>query len=263
MQFPKYITYLLIAILIIGIACLYFAFVNKKDTNAQSDLLLAMADNLSGKKGNQQSAVSKEQPQPEEDKEEIEEDNNTTVEVADKLYFKKPLTIFETKYAQAFKPEVDQEFAFANNFYPLCDKFAAGITEFSDEEKSFYEENTELVDNYVNDLKSKMAASQSTNPPVSQSTNLSKANPPMTAEERTKIILSLFEDNVPKTVSEISSLYAAKANRSDSRGTMYGYLTKLEQAGIVLQQKIATKVYYGIPEWFDGKKLKPEYKKKI
>lgn len=87
----------------------------------------------------------------------------------------------------------------------------------------------------------------------------------MASGERLKIILGFFDDGVPKTVTDLANLYAEKTGTKVNKGnisTIFGKLVKNHQLVCTKAGK-DSKVYHGLPEWFNGSKLKPEYKSKI
>lgn len=317
--FPKYITWLLIAIIIIGIALLYFSITNKKDTNSQNDLLLAMAQKLgAGEVPSPKPQVPNSKEQPEE---KSAEDEDEIIRISDKLCFGKQLTKEEKDFQKKWDADVKKELANSQGILKtVIDKFLSGATEFEEYEQDFYENNKEEIDtiihnqklfagiidklvkgetdfteeqlqfqqNYPKEIEKelkriRMAETPSTinhqpstithhpspiNPPLFPKPNhdFGKANPPLAKEERLKLILSFFTDGIPKTISELSPMYAKATGTKGSAGSLYNLFGRLEEGTLQTQKMIIderAKVYYGLPEWFDGKKLKKEYKSKI
>lgn len=252
-------TYLLIVVLIVVVAVLYFVYNNKKEVSSQSDLLLAMAKKIGTQPVHKQ-AESNEPP------EETEEDGFEIVRIAEKLYRHEPLTAKEKKFQSLFQNQIEEELAYCNQFYPLVKKFVDGVTEFTDAEKEFYDNNSSAIEAELNRIKE---SSNPDNSPTHQLTNsptLSGGNPPLAQGERLKVILGFFEDGIPKTVTDISSLYAQKTGTAPSKGNMSTIFGKLEGKELMCEEikhNSRWKIFYGLPEWFDGKKLKKEYKQKI
>lgn len=287
--FPKYITYLLIAILIIALACLFFAFTNKKDTDSQSDLLRAMAEKL--RVENQSDKNESKHNKSEQAIAKTEEDEIQIIRIADIICFGEELDADEKKFYKRFKSDIDKELEYSRGtLSSIIEKFMSDKNDFSDDQKKYYEVNQEKIDyiiqhkKYFNSLIKKLiegATDFSTeelqfqeNYPKeieaelkrlkkTSDNKLSKANPPLAAGERLKIILSLFDDGIPKIAAEIARLYAKKTDTKVHTGNMSGIIGKLVDDHKLLNVKIDSKFYLAPPEWFDGRKLKPEYKEKI
>lgn len=260
-MYSKIDRYILIAILVVVIIVLYFSYKNNKDTGEQSSLLLSMANRLDF---NTLPPVKTEQVDntPLIPREETPEDGPEIIRIAEKIYSGKDLTAHEKQFQIIFANEINEEIEFCHKFYPLVKKFIEGEKEFTDEEKQFYENNSEAIESELKRLRSK----QLDNDENSSSDNLTGANPPLAPGERLKMILSFFEDGIPKTVTQLADLYASKTGTKASKGNISTIFSKLE-GNQLLWQKIEHnsrwKVFYGLPEWFDGKKLKKEFKQKI
>lgn len=259
-MYNKIDRYILIAVLVVVIAILYFVYKNKQETGDQSNLLLAMADKLGASS----------EPEAKADTYKITEDDNTTVTIAEKLYFKKGLTQIESEYYHVYKDQVEAEFEFSKSYHPLVNKFVIGATEFTDDEKAFYDANKDIIDAEV-ERRKEMNANKAIIVPLHPADEtdpaiIKGANPPMARGERLKVILSFFEDGVPKSVTQLSELYAAHTGSPVNKGNMSSMFGKLEGKELLhqdIQKDGRWRVYYGLPEWFDGKKLKKEYKLKI
>lgn len=93
MNFPKINMYLLIVVIILLAAALYFLFINKKDTTAQSELLMQMAKKM-GAEGVEK-IIKTESDKAElpikEDESPVptDEDWKNIYAISEKLYFKK------------------------------------------------------------------------------------------------------------------------------------------------------------------------------
>lgn len=269
--------YILIAILIIVIVIFYFVYNNKKDTISQSELLLAMAakmqitpinkvvENLALKTENNSKTDSS-------DNEETEQDSIEIVRIAEKIYSDLELTKKEKEFESVFSEEIQEEVAYCAQFYPLVKKFVSGEKEFTDQEKEFYENHSDAIESELNKIKASQAIKDegNNNPviiPLLEASNVPEGgNPPLAQGERLKVILSFFEDSIPKTVTEISNLYSQKTGTIASKGNMSTIFGKLEGKELLwekIKHNSRWKIFYGLPEWFDGKKLKKEYKQKI
>lgn len=297
-MFGKIDRYLLIAILAVGLVCLYFLFVNKKDTNDQSNLLVAMAKKLH--------ADIPEKHQEEADKEEDEEENKPEatetsltdedqqqiLTIADKLCFGVELDEDEKQFHKAFPEEISKELKNSRHILSIItDKFLKGEKEFTEFEQEYYAVNQEYIDEIVHTKKllasvinkitigntdftvEEMQVQKNYPAQIEQELAIIQkekdkfkgGNPPMVAGERLKIILGFFEDGVPKTVTDLANLYAEKTGTKVNKGnmsTIFGKLVKDHQL-ICIKAGKDNKIYHGLPEWFNGSKLKPEYKQKI
>ena len=293
-MYGKIDRYLLIAVVIIGLACLYFLFTGNKKDNDRDSLLLQMARKLGASdfmeeeypekksQGKQQS-----RPEPTEEEEEV-----YITSIADKLCFSKPLDAQELEFQKRFSKEINDELANSKKVLAiLVNKFMTDVKEFDTFEKEFYEANKEEIDQIINNHKLRDSVIQKLldgkndftaeelqfqqtyasyieqelakrkQPPVS----LQGANPPMAADQRLKVILSLFEDKVPKTVTQITELYAELTSTKPHTGNRSVDLGKMVDDGLLKCTKAGKdkKVYHGPPDWFEGKLLKEEYKQNI
>lgn len=295
MQLPKYIPYLLAGIFIVSLASLYFLITNKKDTDNQSDVLSAQsgllialakklgADNPPSTSSAKESVAPALKTQEEEDK---------IIIISDKICFNKPLDADEKEFQNRFPNEIKKESQRSKQtLTSVIDKFLAGKNDFNQSEQDFYQDNQADIDTMVQDKKlfasviDKLVAGktdftpaeleyQQNNPKGIEaelarikkgSEKLASATPPHAANDRLKIILSFFENKIPKTVSEICKLYAEKTNTNPDKGNFSRILGKIVDDGFLVCQsaKNGAKVYHGLPDWFENKKLKPEYQQKI
>lgn len=258
MNYAKINMFLLI-LAIAGIAAaLYFLFINKKDTNTQTEALLQMMG-----EGGKKLKVKSEKEEVEQSAEPAEptaEDWKKIYAISEKIYFKKPLTIHEKKIQKDFDSYIQADIEYCEQFYPVVEKIVKE-EQLIGEEQAFYEDNKEQVDARVEHSKLKVKKSESVKVEQPDKSDLTKANPPVNIEERNKKILSLFEDGVPKSVPQIKPLYM-KATGHDPGKNLYRIFGKLE-GKFLTPYKHGTITYYCLPEWFDGRKLKSEFKNKI
>lgn len=290
MNWAKINTFLLIVVIIgIGVA-LYFLFTNKKDNARQNDALAVILKSIYGEE------IPAKEEKVEKKKEELpaeptEKDWEQIYAISEKIYFKKPRTEFEKKFQKRFDTYINADVEYCNEFYPIIDKMIAD-TELNAIENEFYKVNKEDVDKevYFRNLKAvtkKLSSKEelnekekefyeankekistklslyieNNNNEVSQLTELAKSNPPLAVEERNKQILSFFEDGIPKTVPQISELFKS-ATGHDYAKNIYRVLGSLE-GKFLTPYKHGKITYYCLPEWFDGRKLKPEFKNAI
>jgi hypothetical protein len=81
-------------------------------------------------------------------------------------------------------------------------------------------------------------------------------------------ILNLFNDGIPKTTRQLMIAYNEATNKKFEFSSFSGRFSILVNKGFIKKHQIKsnpleTRFYYGIPEWFDGNKLKEEYLTKI
>lgn len=258
MNWAKINTFLLIVVIIgIGVA-LYFLFTNKKDNARQNDALAAILKSIYGEE------IPAKEEKVEKKKEELpaeptEKDWEQIYAISEKIYFKKPRTEFEKKFQKRFDTYINADVEYCNQFYPLVDKMVKEEA-LNEAEQAFYAENKEQVDTEVENKKSK-APSAKVEAPDKVGEELAKSNPPLAVEERNKQILSFFEDGIPKTVPQISELFKS-ATGHDYAKNIYRVLGSLE-GKFLTPYKHGKITYYCLPEWFDGRKLKPEFKNAI
>lgn len=270
MNFAKINTFLLIAVILILAGIFYFVFVNKKDMNALWDILQPVS-----KKGTKDKArePSEEQAEPEASNlkpetgviEPSEDDWKFIYSISEKLYFKKPLTVYEKNLKDKFPEQIAKDLEFCNEFYPVVVAMVDG-TELTDDQKAFYEVNKEDVDAEVEHRKNIVGSQQQAigkEQPESGkqgtgSDNLEKGKPPLAIAERNNLILSFFEDKIPKTAKKLYELYTA-ATGHDYGKNWYRVMASLEGKFLTPQKK-GKITFYCLPEWFDGRKLKDQFK---
>lgn len=269
-MYSKIDRYILIAVLVVVIAILYFVYKNKKDTGDQSSLLLAMADKIG--------AVKYEAPIEEENEtiQETEQSNalseeewNDIVRIARSRYFKKPLSQWDKKTEEKFKDAIADEIEYCNQFYPILYKLKLHL-QLTEEEINFRDK---YIAEFEDELQKNNFEIESNNKPdevdspntedthSDQQSTISKATPPLASDEKLKIILSLFEDGVIKMVSEMADLYFKKSGvKLHANSSLFGRLEDEEKIKCQhIPHRGSDRVFYGLPEWFEGKKLKKEY----
>ncbi len=303
MLYGKIDRYILIAILVVAVLAVALIFMTRKENNehhdAQDDLLLAMAEKLRVSpiihESQVQEVKSKDKPASkaayptEEEEEEI-------IALADKICFNQVLTAEEKALQAKFPKEVQKRLEQSKQILTnIINKFLAGSKDFNEYEKEYYEAFQEHIDSIMNFKKSLAAIAlkisngitdfspeelqfQANHPKqieialaeikkkddVKGSNDLKGANPPVSADQRLKIILNLFEDGIPKTVTELATLYAEKAKVPFNKGNMSKVFGKLvDQEQLMCEKFRNRKVYHGPPTWFENKKLKSHYKQNI
>lgn len=246
----------LLIVAIIGIAAaLYFLVMNSKHMNVQTEALMKIMGCKSKVKSEEEVEQSAEPAEP------TAEDWKKIYAISEKIYFMKPLTIHEKKIQKEFDSYIQADIAYCEQFYPIIEKIVKE-EQLIGEEQAFYEDNKEQVDAQVAHRK-EQALKQPPENSKSEILNpkLNGANPPLNIEERNKKILSLFEDGIPKSVPQIKPLYMT-ATGTDPGKNLYRIFGKLE-GKFFTPYKDGRITYYCLPEWFEGRKLKPEFKNKI
>lgn len=306
-MFSKIDRYLLIAILIVVCACLYFLFTNKRDTNAQSDLMIAIARNLRNASKNNEvdkgSVQEKGKTDPAEEEEEEEEEEikltpaqeAAILKIADKLCFGIELDPAEEKFYSEFKKSIDAELVTSKTMLNnIIDKFLSGasLKDFHEVEKEFYENNqanidtiiyerkllasiTHKIKNSITEFTEEEEKYKENNPKLIEEAlsklkqiaeggkELKGANPPLAAAERLKLILSFFDDKKVKTITELAEMYAESTKTKMHKGnvgTILGnYVNEGKLKCIKESNGSNAKVYHGLPQWFSDKKLIAEF----
>jgi hypothetical protein len=220
--------------------------------------------------------------------------------ISDKLFSGTQLNKQEKSIYAKFESYVLTDLEFLKQLRPIVEKLALqenqdGL-ELTNEEQIFYEANKDTVDQEVEHRKKQSAVWKSqvsssdkqqsgllsdkpaTSEPDTadvptpnsserspsdrlQTPDLTKSNPPLAKDKRNEVILSLFLDGIPKTAPQLHERYKKATGHDYGKnwgrvlGSMEGkFLTPIRNKG-------NNKIYYALPEWFDGKKLKEEYKK--
>lgn len=272
MNFGKINMILLIVVIVIALVILYFVFFNKKDMKRQDDALATILKQFTGgERESEQKPEARSQKPEEQPGEPTEKEWESIYRVSDKIYKGEGLTQKEAAIQKKFQSQIFEDLEFLKVFYPVCDKLQKS-EELSEDDKAFYEANKEMIDaevNHRNGVRSpeigdkqpastSPASSPNSKPPTP---HLNKADPPTAIDKRNQTILSFFSDGVPKTAKTILNLFK-EATGHDYGKNMHRVLGQLE-GKFLTPLKVGNITYYNLPEWFDGRKLKPEYKKNI
>lgn len=85
----------------------------------------------------------------------------------------------------------------------------------------------------------------------------------LTADEKKVLILTFFDDAKAKTVNDVAKMLAKATGIKPNEGNTHTLLKSLIENKNLFTQELKhggkKKVFYGLPDWFDGKKLKKEY----
>lgn len=301
MLYGKIDRYILIAILVVAVIAVVLIFMTRKENNehhdAQDDLLLAMAEKLRVSPTIHESQVQEVKSKDKVASKAAEPtEEEEIIAIADKICFNQHLTAeekalqakfpkevqkrleqskqilgniinkfvsgskdfseYEKEYYEAFQEQIDSIMNFKKSLDAIVLKISKGITDFSDEELQFQQNHPKQIELALAQIKKKDDAKGSN--------DLKGANPPISADQRLKIILNLFEDGIPKTVTELATLYAQKAKVTFNKGNMSKVFGKLvDQEQLMCEKFRNGKVYHGPPNWFENKKLKNHYKQNI
>lgn len=299
MLYGKIDRYILIAILVVAILAVALIFITRKENNerhdSQDDLLMAMAEKL--RVSNMPNQPSSQEEKPKSKKNEpTEDEEDQIIDIADKICFNMELNAeekslqvkfpqeiqkrlqqsrqilgsiinkfisgskdfdeYEKEYYENFQEQIDNIIIFKKSVDAIVLKISQGITDFSDEELQFKQKYPKQIEAALLQIKR--------NESGKESNNLKGANPPVSADERLKIILNIFEDEIPRTVTELATIYAEKAKVTFNKGNMSKIFGKLVDNGQLMCEKFKNgKVYHGLPSWFENKKLKSNYKQNI
>lgn len=179
----------------------------------------------------------------------------------------KEFSEFEQEYYNVNQHDIDAIINYEKQLASIVLKITRGITDFSTEELQFQQNNAKEIEAALKDI-SELSENKKSDAAAKSSQDKSKkgANPPLAAGERLKLILGFFEDGIPKTVTQIAELYSKKTGTASSKGNISSIFGKLEGNQLLwqeIQHNSRWKIFYGLPEWFEGKKLKKEFKEKI
>lgn len=88
------------------------------------------------------------------------------------------------------------------------------------------------------------------------------------AESRTESVRIVLSDGYPRTARMLMEAYNARRNSASTLSSFSAFITELLKAGVVKKHLIEsnpmpTRNWYGLAEWFDGPKIKEEYRRKI
>ncbi len=78
------------------------------------------------------------------------------------------------------------------------------------------------------------------------------------------VLEDLRDGNVPKTTRQLMESYVSKTGKKTDITGFSGQVTPLKKENLIKTHTIpgnsqGTKYYQGLPEWFEGDNLKPEY----
>lgn len=255
--------YLMIAL--IGVVLFILLKMNKV-MSLQTTLMIGMAGKM-GVKFDEEVPEAKKvavTPPPAQEQESEGEEENTDeeiVRIAEKLYKGKSLTKKDKDFYDKFKKEIDEE----SEFFLTDD--LKGISEKITNRQELNEGEAELYKENYEDFKDELKLAELTeNIPVVPIPEKDLVRPE-NETERIQLLLSFFSDGMPKVIGALAKMYADKTGLAVSTGNTAKLLDKMLEAKTLMNQKILhesrNKVFYGLPDWFDGKKFQKEYLKKL
>lgn len=205
--------------------------------------------------------------------EELENSKRILSIVIDKfLTGSKDFEDYEKEFYEANKEEIDSIVQYEKLFTSIVLKLTQGQNDFSPAELEFQQNYPKEIEAELKRIKGEDTPAApspiSHLPPDSYRGTIPAkgANPPLAQGERLKIVLSLFDDGMPKSAKTITQLYSEKTGTALSKGNISDVLGRIEGKQLLYQEikgRSDGKYFYGLPEWFDRKKLKKEYKSKI
>ena len=265
-KLTKYLPYIAIAVVV------YILWSMSRVQNAHTALLIQMAGKL-GILPNDQSVgippeaiksfhVTTPQKQAPETPAETESEDERIVRIAEKIYSGKNVGKADQSFYAQFSKDIEEEVQFflEDDLRTISEKITNG--------QEISEEQVDLYQKHYTDLSGKLSLKELTIADVTIIPTVKKEIiEPQTKEERKHIVMTFFEDGMPKIIGTIAKLYADKTGLAVSTGNTAKLLDSLLEEKKLMNQKILhnkrNKVFYGRPEWFDGKKFQKEYFKKI
>ena len=259
-KLTKFLPYIFLAVVV------YILWSISRVQNAHTALLIQMAGKL-GIPPNDHVAEIHPSPQAITPKKETQEPPTETederiVRIAEKIYSGKNVSKADQSFYAQFSKDIEEEVQFflEDDLRTISEKITNG-QEISEEEVALYQK-------HYTDLSGKLSLKELTIADVKIIPTVKKEIiEPQTKEERKHIVMTFFEDGMPKIIGTIANLYADKTGLAVSTGNTAKLLDSLLEEKKLMNQKILhnkrNKVFYGRPEWFDGKKFQKEYLKKI
>ena len=194
----------------------------------------------------------------------------------------KEFDTFEQEFYTANQQEIDTIVHSRKVLDSVVSKIIEGRDDFTAEELQSQQTYPQYIEHALAQIKAAnpnvktpAAFTDQSNPPgapagpqlpaADSDPSLTKANPPMAAGERLKLILSFFEDKIPKNITQIANLYAQETKTKAHTGNISTTVGTLVEEGKLMCVKAGknNKVYHGPPQWFDKKRMKEEYLKNI
>lgn len=248
-------------LVLIGIV-LFLLYRMNKMMNMQTSLLIGMAGKLGVIPEDKPQATShKPQENTEHQEPSKEEQDEEIVRIAEKLYNGKILSKKDKEFYKEFKKDIDEETVYflADDLQRISDAIK-NETELTEEDVAMYKKNFDA-------FKDKLKLEELPAEVKIKEVKKREINTPDTPEGKEKLMMSFFEDGIPKTLTTLAELYAKECGLVVSSGNTSKIVYKLEEDEKIKGQKILhqsrNKIFYGLPDWFEGKKLKKEVRKKI
>lgn len=217
-----------IMLLLLGVVLFMLVKMNKV-MGAQTNLMIGMAEKLgisNGSVNTQHEAIKSKT----EHKKELESDDEEIVRIAERLYAGKSLSKKDTEYYKAFKKDIDEEaeFFLADDMNRIAGEINAG-NELTQEDATLYIKN-------LSEFKEKLNLPDIT-VPVKEKT-VKEGIVLETMEDRKHLLLTYFNDGIPKTKGVLATLYADDAGLVVSEGNTAKLLDKLLEEKKLMNQKM-------------------------
>lgn len=245
-------------VVLIGIVIFILWRMNKV-MNMQTSLLIGMA----GKLGvlPQENKVRSQKSQENTEHQEPENNDDEIVRIAEKIYNGKNLNKKDKEFYEKFEKDINEETGFF-----LQDDLKR-IAEDIKSEKELTQDDIDLYKGSLKKFQKELDLPELPSEVKVKEVIKKEMNVPPTSEGKEKLIMSFFEDGIPKTLSILAELYANECGLVPSTGNTSKIVYKLEEDEKLKSKKILhqsrNKIFYGLPFWFDNKKFKKEYLQKI
>lgn len=260
--------------IILIIAVLFILFRMNKVMASQTTFMMNMAQHIGmnpaspprtvpAQQSNQQSASP---PASSEPAQETEEDSKEIVRIAEKLMRGKNLTKAEKEFQAKFSAQIEEEkgFSIEEEMTRIALEIKKDGAECTQEEIDFYQ-------HYFPAFKDRLQAEHAIDFTVQKITikpeEQKKSTESLDEAGKKHIILSMFTDSIPKSLTELAKRFSTETGLALSTGNTAKVLDKLLAEEKLKNEKRLHNsrhmVFYGLPVWFEKNKLKKEYVKNI
>lgn len=256
--------YILIGLMIV---VLFILTRMNKVMSLQTTLLVGMATKLGVSSDDDDVQIRRPvKKEVEEPQGETEEESNQIIDIAEKIHNGIKLTKKETEFKARFEKEIEEELqeCIEDDMKSIAEDIKNGV-EITKDDFVFYngnharlKEKLELAELVTEDIKIKEAEEPDTN---------TEKVAPENEHERKHLLLSFFDDGIPRANSQLAVMYAKVTGLVPSTGNTAKILDVLLEEGKLKNKKMLSqsrnKVFYGLPHWFEGNKFIKEYLIKI
>lgn len=258
--------------LILIIAVLFILFRMNKVMASQTNLMMGMAHHM-GVAGlpPPQTVTDKKQktaspPETNQPATETKEDSDEIVRIAEKLAHGKSLNRKEKEFQDRFKAQIEEEMG-----YSIEEELIRIATELKKDGAEVTQDDMDFYRQHIHAFKERLDATMVIDFDVQKITvkpSQEKRKPEALDEAGKKhLILSFFDDNIPKSLTSLAKLYADKTGFALSTGNTAKLLDKLlEEKKLHNEKRLYQSrhvVMFGLPHWFEKNKLKKEFIKNL